>query len=81
MSMLVVMPKLGLNMESGIITRWMKSAGDYVTKGEVIAEIETDKITSEVQAETDGYLTEILAAEGDEIPVGEPICVIDNEAK
>jgi pyruvate dehydrogenase E2 component (dihydrolipoamide acetyltransferase) len=63
-------------MESGTITRWLKAEGDRVEKGEPLYEVDTEKVTQEVEAETDGTLLEILAPEGAEIPVGGPVCVL-----
>lgn len=68
----VIMPKLGFDMSSGRVVRWLKKEGDPVRKGEALLEIETDKATVEVQAEADGVLGKILVSEGD-VPVGEPV--------
>jgi pyruvate dehydrogenase E2 component (dihydrolipoamide acetyltransferase) len=66
------MPKLGFDMSSGKVVRWLKREGDVVTKGEPVLEIETDKATVEVQADSDGILGAILISEGD-VPVGDPV--------
>lgn len=79
MKMEIVMPKLGLTMESGTILKWLKKEGDSVKKGEVIAEIESEKLTGEVESPADGILVKILHEEGDEVPVGEPIALIEEE--
>ena len=55
----VRMPQLGLTMEEGTVTRWVKQEGDAVKAGEVILEITTDKLTSEVESEHDGVLLKI----------------------
>lgn len=65
----VKMPQLGLTMEEGTVTRWVKQEGDAVKAGEVILEITTDKLTSEVESEHDGILLKIVAQEGEDIPV------------
>ena len=65
----VKMPQLGLTMEEGTVTRWVKQEGDVVKTGEVILEITTDKLTSEVESEHDGVLLKIVAQEGEDIPV------------
>lgn len=65
----VKMPQLGLTMEEGTVTRWVKQEGDAVKAGEVILEITTDKLTSEVESEFDGTLLKIVAQEGEDIPV------------
>lgn len=65
----VKMPQLGLTMEEGTVTKWFKQEGDPVKTGEVILEITTDKLTSEVESEYDGTLLKIVAQEGEDIPV------------
>lgn len=65
----VKMPQLGLTMEEGTVTKWVKREGDTVKAGEVILEITTDKLTSEVESEYDGILLKIVAQEGEDIPV------------
>lgn len=65
----VKMPQLGLTMEEGTVTRWVKQEGDAVKAGEVILEITTDKLTSEVESGYDGILLKIIAQEGEDIPV------------
>jgi pyruvate dehydrogenase E2 component (dihydrolipoamide acetyltransferase) len=78
----VIMPALGMAQESGIIVRWLKSEGDTVSKGEPLVEIETDKARVEIEARASGILAHVVAAAGDEIPVGQVIAVIGshNEA-
>jgi pyruvate dehydrogenase E2 component (dihydrolipoyllysine-residue acetyltransferase) len=63
-------------MESGTIVRWLKSEGDAVEKGEPLYELDTDKVTQEVEADAGGVLLKILAGEGEEIEVGKRIAVI-----
>ena len=63
-------------MESGVIVRWLKSEGDQVEKGEPLYELDTEKVTQEVEADSSGVLLKILANEGDEIEVGKAIAVI-----
>ncbi len=70
------MPRLGLTMNEGVITRWMKKVGDTVEKGEVIAEIESDKSTVPFESPESGTLLKIIAEEGAEIPIYEPIAAI-----
>lgn len=65
----VKMPQLGLTMEEGTVSRWVKQEGDAVKAGEVILEITTDKLTSEVESEFDGVLLKIVAQEGEDVPV------------
>ncbi len=63
------MPQLGLTMEEGTVSKWIKKEGDAVKTGEVILEITTDKLTNEVVSEVDGTLLKIVAQEGDDVPV------------
>src|ERR1039457_3525308 len=77
----VIMPKMGDAMEAGTLSTWLKSEGDEVEIGDVLAEIETDKATMELTAEDAGILQEIIASEGDAVPVGEAIAVIVGEGE
>ena len=63
------MPQLGLTMEEGTVSKWVKHEGDSVKAGDVVAEITTDKLTNELTSEVDGTLLKIVAQEGDDIPV------------
>jgi pyruvate dehydrogenase E2 component (dihydrolipoyllysine-residue acetyltransferase) len=72
----VIMPALEMAQENGKVIRWLKRAGDTVAKGEPIVEIETDKITVEIEAPASGVLGNVTAAEGDVVPVGQTIAVI-----
>lgn len=69
MAVEVRMPQLGLTMEEGTVSKWIKQEGDSVKAGDVLLEITTDKLTSEVTAETEGTLIKIVAQEGDDVPV------------
>ena len=71
----VKLPRLGQGMESGTVRKWLKSEGDRVEKGEPLYEMDTDKVTQEVEAEADGVLLAIEVREG-EVPVGRTIAVI-----
>lgn len=75
----VIMPKLGMTMKKGTVIEWKKKAGDKVKKDEVIGVIESEKITSDLNAPQDGILKKILHNEGDEVPVAEPIAIIETE--
>jgi pyruvate dehydrogenase E2 component (dihydrolipoamide acetyltransferase) len=72
----VIMPALELAQETGKVLRWMKAPGDPVRKGEPIVEIETDKVTVEIEAPASGILSNVTAREGDVIPVGQTIALI-----
>ncbi|HEC21328.1 MAG TPA: hypothetical protein ENI95_00255, partial [Chloroflexi bacterium] len=76
MAELVNMPKLGFDMQEGQLVKWLKKPGDTVEKGEIIAEIESDKATVEVEAFTSGTVLELLVNEGDWVPIGAPIAVV-----
>lgn len=65
----VLMPQLGLTMEEGTLSKWIKHEGDTVKAGDVVAEITTDKLTNELTSEQDGVLLKIVAQEGDDVPV------------
>src|SRR6185295_4475122 len=72
----VIMPALELAQETGKLLRWIKAPGDTVRKGEPIAEIETDKVTIELEAPASGVLSAVTAQEGDVVPVGHTIAQI-----
>ena len=72
----IVMPKLGLTMESGTISAWLVDEGNEVKKGQALLEIATDKVTMEVEAQSDGVLRKIMVAAGIEVPVSEIIGLI-----
>jgi pyruvate dehydrogenase E2 component (dihydrolipoamide acetyltransferase) len=70
------LPMLGQTMEEGTITKWLKGEGDYVRRGDIIAEVMTDKANLEVDATFEGYLRKILVAEGETVPVNAPIAIV-----
>jgi pyruvate dehydrogenase E2 component (dihydrolipoamide acetyltransferase) len=76
----VKLPRLGQGMESGTIVKWLKSEGEPVEKGEPLYELDTDKVTQEVEAEASGVLLRIAVAEG-EVPVGRTIAFIGAEGE
>src|SRR5258707_14512328 len=67
------MPALGRAQEPGKLVRWIKNEGDAVAKGEPLMEIETDKVTVEIEAPADGFLGGISAVEGEDVPVGRAV--------
>ena len=71
----VKLPRLGQGMESGTIVRWLKAEGEAVTKGEPLYELDTDKVTQEVEAESDGVLLKIVISDG-EVDVGTTVAII-----
>jgi pyruvate dehydrogenase E2 component (dihydrolipoamide acetyltransferase) len=77
----VFMPRLSDTMQEGAIDSWRKQVGDQVRKGDVLAEIETDKALMELEAYEDGVLTEILVQAGQSVPIGAPIAVIGQGAQ
>lgn len=76
----VILPKLGVTMSEGRIVRWLKSEGDYVNQGDALFEIETDKVTQEVEAPVAGYLKKIIVGEQsddeDAVPVNTVVAII-----
>ena len=76
----VKIPRLGQGMESGTIVRWLKAEGDAVQAGEPLYELDTDKVTQEVEAEVSGVLLKIAVAAG-EAPVGQVVGVIGAEGE
>ena len=76
MATTILMPQMGYDMTEGTVVRWRKQEGEAVTRGEVIAEIETDKATVEMEAYSTGVLGKIVVEEGRMVPVGELIAVI-----
>ncbi|MFB3101890.1 MAG: biotin/lipoyl-containing protein, partial [Alphaproteobacteria bacterium] len=82
MPITILMPALSPTMTEGNLARWLKSEGDSVAPGDVIAEIETDKATMEVESVDEGILAKILVAEGaEEIAVNTPIAVLLEEGE
>lgn len=70
------LPMLGQTMEEGTITKWLKAEGDYIRRGDIIAEVMTDKANLEVDSTFEGYLRKILVAEGETVPVNAPIAIV-----
>lgn len=74
------MPQLGETVTEGTITKWLKKVGDFVAIDEVLFEVSTDKVDSEVPSSASGYLTKILAEEGDTVSVGTVLAVVSESA-
>jgi len=76
----VIMPALGMAQDTGLIVSWLKQAGDAVKLGEALMEVETDKAVMEVEAPAEGFLTDVRAQAGQNVPVGQVIAVINETA-
>jgi pyruvate dehydrogenase E2 component (dihydrolipoamide acetyltransferase) len=76
MAQIINMPKLGFDMAEGILVRWVINEGDHVSKGAILAEIETDKATVEVESSYEGVLLRQLVSQGTVVPINDPIAVI-----
>ncbi len=81
MAEIVKMPKLGFDMAEGTLARWIKQEGESVTKGEILADIETDKATVEVESPQSGIVFRHLLEEGSVVPIGTPIAVISAQGE
>ncbi len=81
MAEFIVMPKLGFDMREAVLNNWLKAVGEPVTKGEVIAEIESDKATLELEAQAGGVLLRLLADAGDVVPVGANLAIVGEEGE
>jgi pyruvate/2-oxoglutarate dehydrogenase complex dihydrolipoamide acyltransferase (E2) component len=80
MSTEVKLPRLGQGMESGVVVRWLKKEGETVAKGDPLYELDTEKVTQEIEAEADGVLLRIVVPEG-EVEVGTTLAVIGAEGE
>jgi pyruvate dehydrogenase E2 component (dihydrolipoamide acetyltransferase) len=76
----MIMPKMGDGMEEGTLLRWLKSVGEEIEVGDPIAEIETDKVSLEIEATEAGTLTQTMVGEGETVPIGTAIALIGEEA-
>ena len=72
----ISMPKLGFDMAEGTLVRWLKKVGESISKGDVLAEIETDKATVEVESSASGVVRSLLVDEGAVVPVNSPIAIV-----
>jgi len=72
----ITMPKLGFDMAEGTLVRWVKQEGEKISKGDILAEIETDKATVEVESHASGVVLQLLVDQGAVVPVSSPIAVI-----
>src|SRR5436305_10386361 len=72
----ITMPQLTDTMSEGLLVKWLKKEGDKVKSGEMVAEVETDKATMEMEAEQGGTLAHVVVKEGQKVPVGSTIAVL-----
>ena len=72
----IVMPKLGFDMREGVLNNWLKKVGESINKGEVVAEIESDKATLELEAQVAGTLLHLLHGPGDVVPIGANLAIV-----
>jgi len=81
MAEIINMPKLGFDMAEGVLVRWVKNIGENINKGDVLAEIETDKATVEVESSASGVVLQQIVDEGAVVPVNAPIAVVGAEGE
>ena len=81
MAQLIEMPKLSDTMSVGTVVAWHKKKGDLVVNGDILAEIETDKATMELENFDDGVLLDIFVEEGSEAAIGSPLAVVGEEGE
>lgn len=77
MKVALKMPRIGMNMEEGTIVAWRVKPGESFKEGDPLYDVETEKVTNEFEAPCDGTMLEHLAAEGDNVPVGDSVCRIE----
>lgn len=77
----IVMPKLGFDMREGVLVRWLKEIGESVSKGDIVAEIESDKATLELESHVAGTLLKRMGEAGDVIPVGANLAIVGTEGE
>ncbi len=77
----IVMPKLGFDMREGVLNNWLKQVGDTVSKGDVVAEIESDKATLELESQVGGTLLQLLHGPGDVVPVGANLAIVGEQGE
>lgn len=76
-SQTMLMPRLGEDMQYGVVVEWLKKESERIEKGEILLRVETEKVIVDVEARVTGILSKILAPARSEVPVGNPICTID----
>ena len=73
----IILPNIGETVDEGKVLKWLKQVGDQVTDGDVLCEVETDKSTMEVPTTIDGTIKEIRVNEGDVVPVGTILAIVE----
>ena len=73
----IILPNIGETVEEGKVIKWLKQVGDQVADGDVVCEVETDKSTMEIPSTVDGILKEIKVKEGETVPVGTVLGIIE----
>ncbi|HEV8022557.1 MAG TPA: lipoyl domain-containing protein, partial [Candidatus Lustribacter sp.] len=73
----MILPEMGESVTEGSIVEWRRKVGEFVSEGDALVEVTTDKVDVEVPATASGQITQILAREGDTVPVGTPLAQID----
>lgn len=81
MAQIIGLPKLSPTMEEGVLLRWVKSEGDSVEPGDLIAEVETDKANMDFTLEDEGVLLKLLVDEGETIKLGAPVCILGDQGE
>jgi pyruvate dehydrogenase E2 component (dihydrolipoamide acetyltransferase) len=76
MAEFIMMPKLGFDMREGVLNRWLKEVGDTVNQGEVVAEIESDKATLDLESQTEGVMLHLLEEDGAVVPIGAQMAIV-----
>ena len=77
MKVVLKLPKLSMNMDEATLVTWHKKAGESFAAGDILYSLETEKVTSDVEAPCAGVLLEVMLAEGEDAEVGTPVCRID----
>ena len=78
MKVTLKMPRISMNMEEGTLVVWRVQPGESFREGEILYDVETEKVTSEYEAPCNGTMLEHLAKEGDDVPVGDSVCRIES---
>ena len=81
MAEFIVMPKMGFDMREGVFNQWLKAVGDAITRGEVVAEIESDKATLDLESQTAGVLLATLVNPGDVVAVGANVAIVGEKGE